>query len=123
MKRVISEGALAGSPYSPAVIAGGLCFLAGHLGIDANQHLPDGIEAQTRQALDNLSATLSAAGLDRSHVVRTSIWVRDYADMPNVNKIYADYFTDQHPARTAFQTPVRPLDALFEIDAIAVASP
>lgn len=122
MKRVISEGALAGSPYSPAVIAGGLCFLAGHLGIDANQQLPDGIMAQTRQALDNLSATLAAAGLDRTHVVRTSIWVRDYADMPTVNKIYADYFPNQHPARTAFQTPVLPLDALFEIDAIAVAS-
>ena len=121
MKRVISEGALAGSPYSPAVIAGGFCFLAGHLGTDANQQLPDGIEAQTRQALDNLSATLAAAGLDRTHVVRTSIWVRDYADMPTVNKIYADYFPDQYPARTAFQTPVLPLDALFEIDAIAVA--
>jgi endoribonuclease L-PSP len=70
-------------------------FLAGHLGIDANQQLPDGIEAQTRQAL---------AGLDRTHVVRTSIWIRDYDDMPTVNKIYANYF----PINTPPAPPSRP---------------
>ena len=80
MKRVISEGAIAGSPYSPAVIAGGLCFLAGHLGINDNLDLMDGIEAQTRRALDNLAATLGRAELSLEHIVRTSIWVRDYSE-------------------------------------------
>jgi 2-iminobutanoate/2-iminopropanoate deaminase len=123
MKDVISQGAIAGNPYSPAVLAGGFCFLAGHLGVDAEQRLVDGgIEAQTRKALDNLVATLAAAGLELGAVVRTSVWVTDYADMPAVNKVYAEYFPEQPPARTAFQVPVLPLGASFEIDGVAVAA-
>lgn len=123
MKDVISKGAIAGNPYSPAVLASGFCFLAGHLGVDDDQRLVEGgIEAQTRKALDNLAATLAEAGLELSHVVRTSVWVTDYADMPAVNKVYAEYFPEQPPARTAFQVPVLPLGAAFEIDGIAIAA-
>jgi 2-iminobutanoate/2-iminopropanoate deaminase len=120
-KTVVREGAVSAGHYSPAVTAGGLCFLAGHLGVDEQERLVGGVEEQTRQALENLTTTLRRAGLERSDVVRASVWVRDYADMPVVNKVYAEYFPTDPPARTAFQTPALPLDAAFEIDAVAVA--
>lgn len=87
-KSVVREGAVSAGHYSPAVTAGGLCFLAGHLGVDEEERLVGGVEEQTRRALENLTTTLRRAGLERSDGVRASVWVRDYADMPIVNKVY-----------------------------------
>lgn len=121
-RTVVSEGAVGAGYYSPAVTVGGLCFLAGHLGVDEQDRVVGDVEAQTRRALDNLVTTLRRAGLDLAAVVRTSVWVRDYADMPVVNRVYAEYFPTDPPARTAFQTAVLPLGAAVEIDGVAANS-
>ncbi len=121
MKRIV-EGR-AGGPYSPAVVAGGFCFVAGQVGVDASGRLPEGIEAQTRQALENVQAVLSDAGLDLSAVVRTTVWLADMGHFQTMNGIYATYFPADPPARVTVQVARLPLDALIEIDAIALSSP
>jgi 2-iminobutanoate/2-iminopropanoate deaminase len=122
-KKFVSEGAVGVGYYSPAVLAGGVCYLGGHLGVDEHDRLVGDVKAQTRQALDNLQATLHRAGLALTNVVRIGVWVRDYADMPAVNTVYAEYFPSQPPARTAFQTPALPLEAAVEFEGIAVGDP
>lgn len=120
MKRTI-EGATAG-PYSPAVVAGGFCFVAGQVGVGADGKLVDGIEAQTAQALDRVQAILGQAGLDLSHVVRTTVWLDDMRDFGAMNDVYRTYFPSEPPARVTVEVAALPLGAAVEIDAIAVAT-
>ena len=90
-------------PYSPVVRAGNLLFLSAQTGLDqATGTVPDGgIETECRQAFANLRTALRAAGSDLDHVVKTTILYADLADLPTVNKVYAEAFPTDPPARSA----------------------
>lgn len=108
-------------PYVHAVKAGETLYTSGQLGlIPETGILADGIEAQTKQALENLKAVVEAAGLTLNNVVKTTVFLADINDFAAVNKIYADYFTGSVPARSCVQVGKLPKDGLVEIEAIAV---
>ena len=108
-------------PYSQAVRAGGFLFIYGQLGIVPETGLMAGagVAEQSRQALTNLGAILSAAGLDWGAVVKTTVYLADMQDFALVNEIYAEFFGGALPARAAVQVAALPKSARMEIDAIA----
>lgn len=108
-------------PYVHAVAAGELIFTSGQLGlIPESGQLPEGVEAQTHQALKNLSAVLEAAGSDLDHVVKTTVFLDNINDFGAVNAIYAEYFKGEVPARSCVEVAKLPKGGLVEIEAIAV---
>jgi 2-iminobutanoate/2-iminopropanoate deaminase len=108
-------------PYSQAIVAGGFVFCSGTPGIDpATGWLPDGIQAQTEQALRNLEAILTAAGASLSTLVKTTIFYADVEDFPVINEVYARHMPDPAPARSAPANVALPRGLLISIDAIAV---
>lgn len=108
-------------PYVHAVKAGETLYTSGQLGlIPESGVLPEGIEAQTKQALENLKAVVEASGLTLGNVVKTTVFLADMNDFATVNKIYAEYFTGEAPARSCVQVAKLPKDGLVEIEAIAV---
>jgi 2-iminobutanoate/2-iminopropanoate deaminase len=108
-------------PYSQAVVAGGFVFCSGTAGIDpATGSAPDGIEAQTEQALLNLAAVLEAAGASMDDLVRTTIFYADVDDFAALNAVYARHMPDPPPARSAPANVRLPRGLLISIDAIAV---
>lgn len=110
-------------PYSQAIVAGGLVFCSGTAGIDpATGEVPDGIAAQTRLALTNLDAILTAAGASMATLVKTTIFYRDVEDFATINEIYASRMPDPPPARSAPANVHLPRGLLISIDAIATVS-
>src|SRR3954453_5737364 len=108
-------------PYSQAIVAGGLVFCSGMPGVDpATGTIPDGIEAQTEQALVNLAAVLNAAGASMSDVAKTTIFYADVEDFGRLNEVYARHMPDPPPARSAPAHVRLPRGLLVSIDAIAV---
>ena len=108
-------------PYSQAVTQNGLVFVSGQLGLDpASGALAEGIEAQTRRALQNLVAVL-AAGLGPKNVLKATIYVANMDDFALVNKLYAEVFAPPFPAREVVQAARLPKNGLVEISAIAAA--
>jgi len=108
-------------PYSQAIVAQGLVFCSGMPGIDpATGAAPEGIEAQTDQALRNLEAVLTAAGSSLAQLVRTTIFYADVEDFPTLNAVYERYMPDPPPARSARANVRLPRGLLVSIDAIAV---
>lgn len=108
-------------PYCHAKLAGNTLYTSGQLGlVPATGELPQGVEAQAKQALDNLVAVLGAAGMTCADVVKTTVFLADIKDFAAINTIYADYFTGEAPARSCVQVAALPKGALFEIEAIAV---
>ena len=109
-------------PYSQAVLKNGLLFVSGELGLDpASGALAEGIEAQTRRALQNLVAVLAAAGLGPQHVLKATVYVANMDDFALVNQLYAEIFAPPFPAREVVQAARLPKNALVEISAIAAA--
>lgn len=110
-------------PYSQAIRAGGLLYLAGQIPLDpaTGQIVGADIKAQTRQVLANLSAVLGAAGSSLDRVVKTTIFLKDMNDFGAMNEEYASAFRELPPARTTVQVARLPRDALVEIDCIALA--
>jgi 2-iminobutanoate/2-iminopropanoate deaminase len=106
-------------PYSKAIKYDDLIFVSGQIGLNAEGQLLEGIEAQTKQALENLVKVLEAAKSDMSKVVKVNIYVTDVNDFETVNKIYATYFSKPYPARTFIQIAKIPKNALIEIEATA----
>lgn len=99
---------------------GGLVFASGQLPIDPKTGtFPEGIKAQTRQALTNAQEILKAAGTDMKHVVKTTVLLADIADFAAMNEVYAEFFTEPYPARSAFAVKSVPKGALVEIECIA----
>lgn len=122
MKEVImtTNAPKAVGPYSQAVSLNGTLYVSGQLPINPeNGLMADGIEAQTRQSLDNIGAILNAADLDYSDVVKTTVLLADIKDFAAMNAVYAEYFPQPSPARVCFQVAALPMGALVEIDAIA----
>ena len=112
-------------PYNQAVLAGGLLFCSGQIALDpaSGQMVGEGdVEAETRQALANLQAVLTAAGSSPARVVRTTVYLADLGDFGRVNAIYAELFGQGvSPARACIQAAALPKGALVEIDCIALA--
>ncbi|GFO84282.1 MULTISPECIES: RidA family protein [Anaerostipes] len=107
-------------PYCHAVEAGNFVFTSGQIGLDPNtQELAEGIEAQTKQVLENLKAVLKAAGLTLSDVIKTTVFLDDVSDFGVVNEIYETYFNDSKPARSCVEAGALPKGALIEIEVIA----
>jgi 2-iminobutanoate/2-iminopropanoate deaminase len=110
-------------PYSQAIRAGGLLFLAGQLALDpaTGQFLAGDIKAQTKRVLQNLAAVLEAAGSSTDRVVKTTVFLKDMNDFGPMNEEYASFFRELPPARTTVQAARLPRDALVEIECIALA--
>ncbi len=109
-------------PYSQAVVAGGLVFVSGTVGIDARTgEVAEGIEAQTELALRNIAAILEAAGSSLDDLVKTTIFYADVNDFPTLNEVYARFMPDPPPARSAPANVVLPRGLLVSIEAVALA--
>jgi len=100
---------------------GHLIFTAGQLGLvpETRQLAGSDIESQTRQALENLRAILEAAGSCLRHVVKTTVFLTDLSEWPRMNAIYAEFFPDRPPARSAVGVAALPMGARVEIEAVA----
>jgi 2-iminobutanoate/2-iminopropanoate deaminase len=109
-------------PYSQGIIANGMIFTAGQAAlIPGTKNLAEGgIQGQTRQTLDNIKAIVEAAGTSMHKVVKVNVYLVDLADFTAMNEVYATYFGDVPPARTTVQVARLPLDALVEIEAVAL---
>ena len=109
-------------PYSVAVRSGNLVFTSGQLGLEpqTGNLVPGGIEAETRQALTNLQHVLAAAGSGMEAVLKTTVFLKDMADFAKMNAIYAEFFQENPPARSAVQVVALPKGGLVEIEAIAI---
>ena len=109
-------------PFSTAVRAGNTVYLSGEIGRTANGTLPDGIDAQARQTMDNIGAALKSAGLGWSDIVKCTVMLDNMADWPAFNQVYVTYFPDgKFPARSAFGADGLALGALLEVECIAYA--
>lgn len=109
-------------PFSDAVRVGDTLYLSGQLGIGADGTLPEGIEAQTKQALENVGAVLKRAGLGYADVFHCTAMLSDMANWPAMNKVYVTYFPEgKRPARSAFGTNGLALGALIELECQAYA--
>jgi 2-iminobutanoate/2-iminopropanoate deaminase len=104
-----------------AVKSANLVFTAGQLGLDAQTGMlvEGGIEAQTEKALQNLSAVLIAAGSNISQVVKTTVFLKNMNDFSAMNEVYARFFSENPPARSAVEVAALPKGGLVEIEAIA----
>ena len=109
-----------GAPYNQAIVAGGLVFVAGQLGLRPGDTAVEGdIAQQTGQALANLAAILEAAGSSMDKLVKTSVFLMDLADFQAMNEVYASRVGERPPARSTFQVASLPSGALVEIEAVA----
>ena len=109
-------------PYAQAIAAGGFVFCSGQTPlVPASMRIEaDTVEEQTRQVLANLSTVLSSRSLGLSDVVKTTVFLKNFADFNRMNAVYGSVFGAHRPARTTVEVSRLPLDALVEIDCIAV---
>src|SRR5690348_3022348 len=125
MKEVIAtdEGPKAIGPYSQAVRANGFVFVSGQIPLDpaTGELLVGDIGQQTARVLENLKATLEAAGSSMDRAVKVSVFLRDMSEFAGMNAIYAKYFPNDPPARATVQVARLPRDVGVEIDVIALA--
>ena len=122
-KVIISEKApKAIGPYSVAIRTGNLVFTSGQLGLNpaTGTLVSGGIEVETRQALTNIHNVLLDSGSGMEQVVKTTVFLKDMADFPKMNAIYAVFFPSNPPARSTIQVAALPKDGLIEIEAVAV---
>ena len=107
-------------PYSHAVLTGNLMFLSGQIATNPETgEVPDGIQAQTAQAIANIKAILAAKGATLSNVVKTTVYLAEMSLFGEMNEIYAKEFTEPFPARSAIAVKELPKRALVEIEVIA----
>ena len=109
-------------PYSQAMQAGNMLFVSGQIPIDpaTGEFAGNDITTQTHQSLTNVKNILEAAGYSLNDVVKTTVLLSDIANFAAMNAVYAEYFTENKPARAAFAAKDLPRGALVEIEAIAV---
>ncbi len=116
-------GSLEGLPFSSAVRVGELLFLSGQIGaVPGSRELaPGGIEAETRQTMENIKAVLDYAGSSMARIVKCTVFLRDLADYAIMNRVYASYFPTDPPARSTLGASGLALGAAVEIECIALA--
>lgn len=122
MKQVISttKAPAAIGPYSQAIKVGNMLFCSGQIPVNpATGEIPEGIEAQTAQALANVKALLEAAGATLDNVVKTSVFLADMSLFVPMNNVYGQTFTEPYPARSAVAVRELPKQVLVEIEVIA----
>ena len=124
MKKTIQTKKAPGAvgPYSQATEQNGMLFVSGQIPLDpeSGKVVEGGIQEQTRQVLKNLDAILSAAGYSSWDVVKCTCLLKDMDHFQAMNEVYAAYFSQDPPARAAYQVARLPLDAMIEIEAIAM---
>ncbi|MDE7118560.1 MAG: RidA family protein [Bacteroidaceae bacterium] len=108
-------------PYSQAIEVGNMVYTSGQLGLDpATGTFPEGgVKEQARQSLLNVKAILEEAGLSMANVVKTTVFMADMNDFADMNSVYADFFTEPYPARSAVAVKTLPKNALVEIEVVA----
>ena len=123
MKQVIStnQAPAAIGPYSQAIRVGNLLYTSGQIPINpaTGSFVEGGIKEQTRQSLSNIKAILEEAGLTMAHVVKTTVFMADMNDFADMNAVYAEFFTEPYPARSAVAVKTLPKGALVEIEVVA----
>ena len=108
-------------PYSYGVEANGFIYTSGQLPFNpATKSMPEGIKAQTKQAMENVKTVVEAAGSNMGKIVKINIFVQDLNHFDDMNEVYATFFAKDYPARTCVQVARIPRDALIEIEAIAI---
>ena len=124
MKKVIStqQAPAAIGPYSQAIQVGNLVYTSGQIPIDPSTGslVEGGVKEQARQSLLNVKAILEEAGLTMSNVVKTTVFMADMNDFAEMNAVYAEFFTEPYPARSAVAVKTLPKGALVEIEVITV---
>jgi 2-iminobutanoate/2-iminopropanoate deaminase len=123
MKKVISttKAPAAIGPYSQAIRVGNLVYTSGQIPIDpaTGNFVEGGIKEQTRQSLTNVKAILAEAGLSMTDVVKTTVFMADMNDFADMNSVYAEFFAEPYPARSAVAVKTLPKGALVEIEVVA----
>ena len=123
MKEVISTKAAPAAigPYSQAIRVGNLEFTSGQIPIDpaTGTLVEGGITEQTRQSLANVKAILAEAGLTMDNVLKTTVFLADMNDFADMNAVYAEFFSEPYPARSAVAVKTLPKGALVEIEVVA----
>ena len=121
--RVIStkKAPAAIGPYSQAIQVGNLVYTSGQIPIDpaTGTFVEGGIKEQTRQSLTNVQAILQEAGLSMGDVVKTTVFMADMGDFADMNAVYAEFFTEPYPARSAVAVKTLPKGDLVEIEVVA----
>jgi 2-iminobutanoate/2-iminopropanoate deaminase len=119
---VSKDGPQAIGPYSLGIISHDLIFTSGQAGLSpqTGELVSGGIEAETRQTIENLAAILKAAGSSLEKVIKTTVYLKSMTDFAAMNAVYAEYFGEESPARTTIQAAALPKNAMVEIDAIAI---
>ena len=124
MKTIIStaNAPAALGPYSQGINAGVLTITSGQVPIDpaTGAVVEGGIAEQTRQSLTNVQAVLAADGLTMENVIKTTVFLKNMNDFAAMNEVYATFFSENPPARSAVEVARLPKDVLVEIEAIAV---
>lgn len=107
-------------PYSQGIIMGDLVFTSGQIPLNPETNeIPEGIEAQTHQALSNLKGVLEGAGAGTENVIKTTLFIKNMDDFSKINEIYAGYFKEPYPARSCVEVAKLPKGVLIEIEAVA----
>lgn len=111
-------------PYSQAICTDTLVYTAGQLGFDptTGTFVAGGVEEQTRQALTNVKHVLEAAGSSLGQVIKTTVFLKDMADFPKMNPVYAEFFPENPPARSTVAVAGLPAGGLVEIEVVALVS-
>ena len=123
MKAISTKNAPAAiGPYSQAIEVGNMVFASGQIPLDpATGKFPEGgIKEQTRQSILNAQNILKEAGTDLSHVVKTTVFLADMNDFAGMNEVYAEFFKEPFPARSAVAVKTLPKGAIVEIECIAI---
>lgn len=123
MKNVVKTNKAPGAigPYSQGINVGNMYFFSGQIPLDPETGtMAEGIEAQSHQAFKNVKGLLESQGMDFSNVVKTTVFLDNMDDFTTVNDIYATYFVEPYPARSAVEVAKLPKGALIEVEVIAV---
>lgn len=106
-------------PYSQAIKAGGFLFTSGQIPVVPETGvIPEGAAAQARQALTNVTNLIKASGADVSRTVKTVVFIKNMDDFSEINKVYAEFFTEPYPARSCVEVARLPKDVLIEVEAV-----
>ena len=123
MKKQIACGGAPSAigPYSQAILANGMLFVSGQMGLDVKTNeIPEDISSQTRQVLENVKAIIAEAGGGMDNVVKCSVFLKDMNEFAEMNSVYGEFFSEPYPARVTVEAARLPKDVKVEIEAIAV---